>query len=185
MAYAFKAIFSNEMKGLVFPCEGTGAVPFGPSYTNDTYRACTIAGHQPGEALQVTGEDYLKASYDYDTDQMSLNVFVVFLFWLLYIGCNCAAMELLDLSSGGYTRQVFKKGKAPKQNDANTLVQQADIQLDLGKKKEKDTTFTWKDVNYTVPVKGGTRLLLDKVEGWIKPGQMTALYVAYLIVRFF
>jgi hypothetical protein len=35
MAYAFKGIFSNEMKGLVFPCTGTGAVPFGPSY-NDT-----------------------------------------------------------------------------------------------------------------------------------------------------
>jgi hypothetical protein len=35
MAYAFKAIFSNEMKGLVFPCKGNGAIPFGPSY-NDT-----------------------------------------------------------------------------------------------------------------------------------------------------
>jgi hypothetical protein len=35
MAYAFKAIFSNEMRGLVFPCTGNGAIPFGPTY-NDT-----------------------------------------------------------------------------------------------------------------------------------------------------
>jgi hypothetical protein len=35
MAYAFKAVFSNEMKGLVFPCTGNGAIPFGPTY-NDT-----------------------------------------------------------------------------------------------------------------------------------------------------
>ena len=34
MAYAFKAIFSNEMKGLVFPCKGSGAIPFGPTYTD-------------------------------------------------------------------------------------------------------------------------------------------------------
>jgi ATP-binding cassette, subfamily G (WHITE), member 2, SNQ2 len=79
---------------------------------------------------------------------------------------------------------VFKKGKAPKQNDANAVVQQADLELDIGSAKKSEglqaknnTTFTWKDVNYTVPVKGGERLLLDKVEGWIKPGQMTALYV--------
>ena len=65
------------------------------------------------------------------------------------------------------------RGKAPKQNDANAIVQQADLDLDIGSNQiesNNDTTFTWKDVNYTVPVRGGTRLLLDKVEGWIKPG---------------
>ena len=33
----------------------------------------------------------------------------------------------------------------------------------------------WKDIKYTVPVPDGQRVLLDNVEGWIKPGQMTAL----------
>lgn len=39
-------------------------------------------------------------------------------------------------------------------------------------------------MKYTVPVKEGKRLLLDNVDGWIKPGQMTALYapsVNYLL----
>ncbi len=77
---------------------------------------------------------------------------------------------------------MYKKGKAPKQNDANAVIQQADEDLEINTTKsernlasKKGTTFTWRDVNYTVPVKGGERLLLDKVEGWIKPGQMTAL----------
>lgn len=39
----------------------------------------------------------------------------------------------------------------------------------------KGTVFMWKDIEYTVPVKGGERKLLDKVSGWIKPGHMTAL----------
>lgn len=180
MAYAFKAIFSNEMKGLVFPCEGTGAVPYGANYTDDTAKACTIAGHVEGDGLFVRGENYLDSYYDYDSDLMNINIIAVMLFWFAYICLNCIAMELYDLEGGGYTRQVFKRGKAPKQNDANAVVQATEVELDLvgkgdGIESKKDTTFTWKDVNYTVPVKGGTRLLLDKVEGWIKPGQMTAL----------
>ncbi len=47
MAYAFKAIFTNEMSGLEFPCTGVGAVPFGPGYTNDTYKSCSIPGQKP------------------------------------------------------------------------------------------------------------------------------------------
>ena len=132
-----------------------------------------LAGYRDGAPLQVRGEDYLISYYDYDTSQMSLAIIVVLFFWLLYICLNCAAMELYDLKGGGYTRQVYKRGKAPKQNDANAIVPQADLDLDIGLNKiesKNDTTFTWKDVNYAVPVKGGTRLLLDKVERWIKPG---------------
>eukprot|EP00026_Physarum_polycephalum_P000540 Phypoly_transcript_00541.p1 GENE.Phypoly_transcript_00541~~Phypoly_transcript_00541.p1 ORF type:complete len:1444 (+),score=259.70 Phypoly_transcript_00541:181-4512(+) len=177
MAYAFKGIFSSEMKGLVFPCTGTGAVPFGPGYNDTSAQACVLAGHKLGGPLEVRGEDYLISYYDYDTSQMNIDIIAVFLLWLAYIAANCAVMELYDLEGAGYTRQVYKRGKAPKQNDANAVVQQADINLSMGSniQAKNDTTFTWKDVNYTVPVKGGTRLLLDNVEGWIKPGQMTAL----------
>lgn len=49
--------------------------------------------------------------------------------------------------------------------------------------KEKDTsesfargkTLTWKDVNYVVPVPGGTRRLLHDVTGYVKSGQLVAL----------
>jgi hypothetical protein len=46
-----------------------------------------------------------------------------------------------------------------------------------------NTTFTWNNMSYSVPVKGGNKQLLDKVEGWIKPGQMTALYVPQSVER--
>ena len=53
--------------------------------------------------------------------------------------------------------------QAAKQNEKiSALSKQTDI-------------FSWKDVQYTVPVKGGTRLLLDNVSGWVKPGTLTAL----------
>lgn len=35
--------------------------------------------------------------------------------------------------------------------------------------------FTWKNVCYDVPIKSETRRLLDNVNGYVKPGKMTAL----------
>lgn len=52
--------------------------------------------------------------------------------------------------------------------------------------KLRDSTFSWRNVRYTVPVGGveKKRLLLDNVDGWIKPGEMTAL-MGYAIELFF
>jgi ABC-type multidrug transport system ATPase subunit len=35
--------------------------------------------------------------------------------------------------------------------------------------------FTWQSVNYTIPYKGGQRKLLQDVQGYVKPGRLTAL----------
>lgn len=49
---------------------------------------------------------------------------------------------------------------------------------------EKDTSdgllrnesiFTWKNLTYTVKTPSGPRVLLDNVQGWIKPGTLGAL----------
>ncbi|KAI8908139.1 ABC transporter G family protein [Powellomyces hirtus] len=182
LSYGFKALIINEMKGLNFPCEGTEAVPFGPSYTNELYRTCTSKG-QVGTELIFDGPAYLQGTFGYETSEMGISIFAVFCLWILFILLNCIAMEKIDLVEGGYTRQVYLKGKAPKQNDITTDAPTANAaQLEAAADDSSDngdfatgTTFTWQDMNYTVPVKGGERQLLNNIEGWIKPGQMTAL----------
>lgn len=37
--------------------------------------------------------------------------------------------------------------------------------------------FHWKDVVYDIKIKGKSRRLLDHVDGWVKPGTLTALMV--------
>ena len=37
--------------------------------------------------------------------------------------------------------------------------------------------FHWKDVVYDIKIKGKPRRLLDHVDGWVKPGTLTALMV--------
>ncbi|KAJ3284582.1 hypothetical protein HK104_009867 [Borealophlyctis nickersoniae] len=191
MAYSYKALYSNEMRGLQFPCTGLGGVvPAGPGYTNPAYQACTMKGQRAPGDLVVSGERFLMDAYGYNAAQMNLDILAVFLMWILVIILNCLAMEFADLQSGGYTRQVYKKGKAPKRNesgggtrqrDQNATVLQSNA-LEEGRNGTtaapaftNETTFTWQDVVYTVPISGGTKQLLDHVAGWIKPGQMTAL----------
>jgi ABC-type glutathione transport system ATPase component len=79
------------------------------------------------------------------------------------------------------SRKCTKKGKAPKQNaidpnssDKAAAVEEKSTNHDLSS-FDTGSVFTWENINYTVPVQGGERQLLNQVEGWIKPGEMTAL----------
>ncbi|KAJ3022526.1 hypothetical protein HKX48_005943 [Thoreauomyces humboldtii] len=188
LSYGFKALILNEMNGLTFPCTSTEAVPYGGAYedaSNTPYRVCTTPGQVNGD-LSFEGLAYVEAVMGFHYSQLAMSIIAIVLFWFLFILLNCAAMEGIHLVEGGYTRQVYLKGKAPKQNDATTdgpaapatptppaYVAEGDANAEAA--FATDTSFTWQDVNYTVPVKGGSRQLLTSVEGWIKPGEMTAL----------
>ncbi|PRP87448.1 hypothetical protein PROFUN_00659 [Planoprotostelium fungivorum] len=175
--YAFKGLLLNEMNGLTFDCSTSGHVPNGPEYTNPAYRVCALAGAIPGQ-VTTTGETYVNTALGFNTGQMSINIAAVCFLWILFVAVNCLAVEYLNWSSGGFTKKVFKGGKAPKVNE---IVEgdRKDVTSDGGELERVMTMsgsiFMWKDIRYTVPVKGGKRLLLDDVSGWIKPGQMTAL----------
>jgi len=179
LAYAFKALFTNEMRGLVFDCRNS-AIPFGPSYgpEYDNYRVCTIPGAAPN-ALFVTGDDFMRVGYGFLVSEMNIDIIAVFLFFIAFTIANSFTIEFMKYSSGGYTKKVFKKGKAPKNNIMDEKQKAIKVQeaIDgLGDALNmKGGTFMWRNIKYTVPVPGGNRLLLDNVDGYIKPGQMTAL----------
>lgn len=40
---------------------------------------------------------------------------------------------------------------------------------------KQQSIFHWEDVCYEVQIKGETRKILDNVNGWVKPGTLTAL----------
>lgn len=177
LAYAFKGLYLNEMNGLTFDCSQSGYVPAGPEYLDPTYRVCGIAGSLPGQTT-TTGEVYVRTAVDFNTDQMSINILAVFFLWIFFVVVNCLALEYLQWTGGGFTKKVFKGGKAPKENeivdgdkrDVSPSTKELERVMTMS-----GSVFMWKDIQYTVPVKGGKRLLLDHVSGWIKPGQMTAL----------
>ena len=49
---------------------------------------------------------------------------------------------------------------------------------DPSKAIQKQTSiFHWQDVCYDIKIKSETRRILDHVDGWVKPGTLTALMV--------
>lgn len=46
---------------------------------------------------------------------------------------------------------------------------------------EQDSMVCWKDLCYDITIKGQPRRLLDRVDGWVQPGQITALMVRGLV----
>ncbi|EFA80736.1 ABC transporter G family protein [Heterostelium album PN500] len=178
LAYAFKALMTNEFKGIHFTC-GESAIPYGPNYNDSSHRICPVIGAVEGD-MAIAGETYLSNTFAFDVDQRALNVVAVYLFWLAYIAVNIFAIEFFDWTAGGYTHKVYKPGKAPKLNDVEEERQQNKIVAEATSHMKENLKihggiFTWQNINYTVPVPEGQKLLLDDVIGWIKPGQMTAL----------
>lgn len=44
---------------------------------------------------------------------------------------------------------------------------------------QKQTSIvSWKDVTYDIKLKGEERRILDHIDGWVKPGTLTALMVS-------
>ena len=41
--------------------------------------------------------------------------------------------------------------------------------------QKQESIFHWQDVCFDIKIKGGERRLLDHVDGWVKPGTLTAL----------
>lgn len=121
--------------------------------------------------------------------------FVVF-FMIIYI----AAAEYLSLDPSKGEILVFRQGHAPKSakspgsdDEESAPVGPVHIQgrateesrepgnkttVYAGEKDKSDSIFHWSNVCYDITIKGEPRRILDNVDGWVKPGTLTALMVS-------
>jgi len=53
-------------------------------------------------------------------------------------------------------------------------------QADEGIIQKQTAVFSWKDVVYDIKIKKEPRRILDHVDGWVKPGTLTALMVGHV-----
>ena len=77
IAYGYKAILINEMKGQKYSCDQPGqSVPYGPGYDDWAHRVCTAQGSAPGQSY-VLGDDYLRDHLSYEPSQQWAPDFIV------------------------------------------------------------------------------------------------------------
>lgn len=132
-------------------------------------------GAEPGDTY-VLGDSYLSATYGYEAWQRWIDFVAVVLFFLFFTIMTAIFMEYVDVGgAGGSQVKVYKRNRAPKE-DAEARAQANEKKNNGQLERVTDgTTFSWQHINYTVPVKGGTRQLLCDVGGIVKPGHLTAL----------
>ncbi|KAK8204125.1 putative Brefeldin A resistance protein [Phyllosticta capitalensis] len=188
LSYGFESLMGNEFHDQVIPCIGGSLIPTGPMYTDSAHQSCAgVGGAAPG-AVTVTGDDYL-ASLSYKHSHVWRNIGINWAWWALYVGLTIFfTNKWRQMGEGGKSlliprenqkvadhlladeeNQVAETEKPPT-NDAGYDSDQLNDQL-----IRNTSIFTWKNLTYTVKTPAGDKVLLDNVQGYVKPGTLLAL----------
>ncbi|KAI0106740.1 ABC-2 type transporter-domain-containing protein [Daldinia grandis] len=200
IAYAYESLVANEFSNRQFPC--AQFVPMGLPYAKAAplERTCSVAGALPGQDF-VSGDMFINGNFGFYQSHVWRNFgilvgYVVF-FGVLYM----LAAEYLSLDQSKGEVLVFRRNHAvldtrrPQDEETGTVGILPSKKSDPLPRNEKEQggrnpddapsgqssathrqkVFHWVDVCYDISIKGQSRRILDHVDGWIKPGTLTAL----------
>jgi ATP-binding cassette subfamily G (WHITE) protein 2 (SNQ2) len=189
VAYAFEAVLTNEFADRIMDCAPEQLVPQGPG-VDPAYQGCGLTG-APRNSNRVPGADYLQTSFNYSRSNLWRNFGVVIAFAILYLVVTVWATETFSFAKSGGGALIFKKSKRARkaikeevtdeekvvagETSGNSSETAANEEEALESISSSESIFTWRDVEYTVPYQGGERKILNKVNGYAKPGVMVAL----------
>ncbi|KAI1323108.1 ABC-2 type transporter-domain-containing protein [Xylariaceae sp. FL0255] len=195
VAYAFESLMINEFSGRNFTC--TVFLPSAeiPAYANvgPMNRVCDTVGSVAGSSV-VTGNDYIEQSYQYYPAHKWRNFGILIGFTLFSLATYMISAEIVSEKKSKGEVLVFRRGhkpaqfkekkgdieegEAPRVGPVVTNASRVGPQYDnkeSGMLQQQTSVFHWNDVCYDIKIKGEPRRILDHVDGWVKPGTLTAL----------
>ncbi|KAG5753808.1 hypothetical protein H9Q70_003571 [Fusarium xylarioides] len=195
MAYGFEALLGNEFHDQEIPCVGPYLVPNGPGYVGGPGgQACAgVGGAEPGAAF-VTGDAYL-SNMSFSHSHIWRNFGINCAWWVFYVGLTIfftsrwkqvgeGSRSLLipreqqhkskHLLPSKDSETPSEKTRADNGAGAGAGAGASDSEVDPNLMRNK-SIFTWKNLTYTVKTSDGDRVLLDNVQGYVKPGMLGAL----------
>lgn len=198
IAYAFEAVVVNEFHGREFECNQFIPSPAVSGYENvpQDSRVCSAVGAQPGRSA-VNGDRYAELQFGYKWENRWRNFGVVIAWIVLFTITYMTAAELVSEKKSKGEVLVYRRGHKPAAV-ANAEKKHSDPEAAMahigpvvtaertrsrasgtkqagGMLQEQTSVFQWHDVCYEVKIKDETRKILDHVDGWVKPGTLTAL----------
>jgi ATP-binding cassette subfamily G (WHITE) protein 2 (PDR) len=185
VAYGFESLMINEFHGREFPC--VNYVPSGPSYENVSgeNHVCSTVGSVPGSP-SVSGDAFILSSYGYVASHKWRNVGILFAFMFILMGIYLVATEFVSAKKSKGEVLVFRRGhKILKKSKSEEDLEGGAVGRRLALEKTQSEAiaiiepqtaiFQWKDVCYDIKIGKEPRRILDHVDGWVKPGTLTAL----------
>lgn len=199
VGYVFESLMVNEFNNREFLC--TTLVPQGPGYLSSASsgNVCNTIGAVQGEAY-VSGTRYINTAFEYYASHKWRNIgiiigYIVFFlfFYIALTEFNKGAMQKgeIVLYLRGHLKDMKKRTQAKMayNNDPENQLPNEKISLqdaanssdtstpsnEKGKFDESRQIFHWRDLTYSVKIKSEDRVILNHVDGFVKPGQVTAL----------
>ena len=189
MAYAFESLLGNEFHGQNIPCYGPNLIPSGPGYIDgEGGQSCAgVVGAAPG-AASLTGDDYL-AAMSFSHGHIWRNVGIICAWWVLYVGLTIIFTSrwkplgegsrrlLIPREQQHRSRHLLLSGDEEARDGKPTVNSRSDTSTEnIGDNLLRNKAiFTWKNLTYTVKTPEGDRILLDNIQGYVKPGMLGAL----------
>nr|XP_018999174.1 ATP-binding cassette transporter [Kwoniella mangroviensis CBS 8507]OCF62635.1 ATP-binding cassette transporter [Kwoniella mangroviensis CBS 8507] len=192
IAYAFESLMINEFHGREFSCSSFVPSPMLPSYADvgATNRVCSTVGATAGSSV-VSGDTYLALSYEYFHAHKWRNFGILLAFMFFFFATYIGATEVITEKQSKGEILVYPKGQIPQElqpskegdtesNRSDEKIKPSDAKTssgggDVAIIQRQTSIFSWKDVVYDIKIKKETRRILDHVDGWVKPGTLTAL----------
>lgn len=188
VAYGYEAIMVNEYHDRNFTCS-TYLPSYGVPGTPNV--ACSAVGAVPGDMF-VNGDAYISSSYSYQHSHKWRNVGIIIamaffnhLVYFLaseYVSAKKSKGEVLVFRRGYLTKHANKTAEdieaLPLSGPVSTVLERPGG-YEPSQEKEgfrgSTSVFHWSNVCYDIKIKKETRRILDHVDGWVKPGTLTAL----------
>ncbi|KAH8650531.1 ABC transporter CDR4 [Tricladium varicosporioides] len=186
IAYAFESLMINEFDGRFFEC--AAFVPMGPEYANnigDFNRICAVVGAVPGSNV-VSGSDFLLLSFNYQRSHLWRNLIIIAAIFVFFTCTYLLATEYIIAQKSKGEVLLFRRGCRPVQASQDSESSSSlhtpeesyvrEVPRRISAVIQKQTSvFHWRGICYDVKAKHEQRRLLDHVDGWVKPGTLTAL----------
>ncbi|KAL4914353.1 ABC drug exporter AbcA [Aspergillus aurantiobrunneus] len=186
--YGFEALLINEFHNRNFTC--VSFVPTGPGYENlgPSNTVCSAVGSVPGQD-SVNGDTYIQSAFEYYHSHKWRNIGIIFVFMVGLGAIYLVATDYITEKKPKGEILVFRRGHKSLKNEKaqDDLEGGSDRRVTLDKSEkssdsdelamvERQTAiFQWKDVCFDIKIGKEDRRILDHVDGWVKPGTLTAL----------
>lgn len=176
--YTFEALIANEFHGRNYDCPTVI-----PTYGTGQNFVCSAVGAVAGQRY-VSGDAFIEQNYSYSHAHLWRNFGILIAFMVFFNALYLTATEFISSDNSkaealifrpGHGPQILERGKDAEDGAIGSTRLEVQATNDTIRLPEQTDVFSWKSLTYDIPVREGTRRLLDNVNGWVKPGTLTAL----------
>lgn len=154
-----------------------------------------MTGSVPG-SIFVSGDRYIEESFGYYHSHLWRNYGILIAYFAFFVVAYGLAVEFIPQIEKGkgdiliFLRRNNSKSEHPlppaKRSGEDVesaaigrlaqLESNSESPTKLQKLDRKEVNFTWKKLEYEIPVTGGIKVLLSGISGYVKPGTMTGKF---------